>query len=68
MPPKRLLSIIFKRYLHDRKLPEVTSDNIKIPKLKSSQDSPRKFDYNLQLKSNNKNKNKKNKEIKEQHL
>ena len=66
MPPKRLLSIIFKRYLHDRKLPEVTSDNIKIPKSKSSQDSPRKFDYNLQLKS--KNKNKENKEIKEQHL
>ena len=67
MPPKRLLGIIFKRYLHDRKLPDVTCDNSNIPKIKCSEDSPRKFDYNLQLKSKNNDKDK-NKKIKEQHL
>ena len=51
---------IFKRLLHDRKLPSIKGYTRKTPVIKSSFESPRKFDNNKTTKiieKKNKNKN-----------
>ena len=51
-------TVIFKRFLHDRKLPSIEGYTIKDPIVKSSFTSPRKWNINKTIKITEKKKEK----------